>query len=394
MPIKKTTRILVVLQSYFTCYRSLQIGAADFAATRGDWRIDPPPDGPVRLLPWIEYTQPDGLILGPPALSALEETVEAVRRVPNSVALCSRLCLDDRFRHLPEVASDDEEVGLVAARHFLSKGFKHFAFVSAPASAWWAQQRFKGFAEELRKEGYEPAIWESHDSKLAGDIDYIISAPRDWLAALPKPLALFACNDARARECTHICETLSLRVPEDVAILGVDNDDLFCRLNRPPLSSVMIPWERMGFYAAELISQQLEGKLVAPGMHKLPPSGVMERQSTDIVAINDERVRAALQFIRTHASQLISVDDVAEAASLSRRDLEQRFRKLLDRSPLDEIRAAHLTRAKMLLATTNMTVDEVAFASGFASVHWFDKVFKQFLNCTPSTFRKTSRSHR
>jgi LacI family transcriptional regulator len=376
------------------CYRSLQIGTSDFAATRGNWRVDPLPSDPLRLLPWIEHTKPDGLILGPPANIAIDETIEAIRRIPNTVALCSGLCFDERFRDLPEVGADDVHVGAVAAQHFLSKGFKHFAFVSAPASAWWSRQRFEGFAAELKKEGHEPALWETEDSNLAGDTEFVISAPRDWLAALPKPLALMACNDARARECTHLCETLSLRVPEDVAILGVDNDDLFCRLNRPPLSSVMIPWERMGFHAAELVSQQLEGKVVAPGMRRLPASGVMERQSTDIVAINDERVRAALQHIRSNASQLISVDDVAEAASLSRRDLEQRFRKLLDRSPLDEIRAAHLSRAKMLLATTNMTVDEVAFASGFASVHWFDKVFKQFLNCTPTAFRKQARTHR
>jgi LacI family transcriptional regulator len=216
----------------------------------------------------------------------------------------------------------------------------------------------------------------------------------DWLLAQPKPLAVLACNDSRARECAQICEDLSIHVPSEIAILGVDNDDLFCRLSHPPLSSVMVPWEKIGYRAAELLDRRIEGKSVPRGLSKIPPSGVVERQSTDVIAVADADLRAALHFIRTNSTRPITVEDVAEAVPLSRRDLEQRFRKLLKRSPLEEIRSAHLSRAKMLLATTDMTVDEVALASGFVSVNWFDKVFKQFLNSTPSAYRRQMRNQR
>ncbi len=384
-------QILVTIASNFKCYRDLQVGIASFAQTQHKWRIDFH-NTAVDLIGWIEHTKPDGLILGPTVeFSVSEQQHEALRRVPRAIAVCNNFASLKEFEGIAEVGVDDFQVGVVAAKHFLAKGFEHFGYISSPASAWWAQQRFEGYSSELAAAGHTPSKWETYFSHLEQDNEVSVGPLKDWLLAQPKPLALLACNDARAWDCAQICDSIGLNVPNEVAILGVDNDDVFCRASRPPLSSVVVPWEAMGFQAAGLLDQRLAGKEVKPGLHKVEPTGVLERQSTDVVAVADEGVRTALEFIRQNANRPMGVEDVAEAARVSRRDLEIRFRKTLHRTPLDEIRSAHLERAKNLLATTDMPIDEVAEASGFASVPWFDKVFKQFVGRTPSTFRRQTR---
>ncbi len=381
-----TTRILAILESDLDCYRGLQLGIADFAELRQSWHVDVHRIG-KHLRDRIEQTKPQGLILGP-AWQYQDEARDAIRRIPHTIALCSFLSLDPGSAGIAEVGPDDVEVGRLAAEHFLEKGFENFGYISAPAQSYYSQHRYKGFSESILAAGHSTALWESSsgDLELHSELSPIPLA--HWLQAQPKPLALFVCTDARAYQCAQICIDSALHVPGDVAILGVDNDQLFCRLCRPPLSSVAIPWERIGYRAAEMLDQLIGGRPVAPGLHTVPATGVYERQSTDVVAVTDPDIRLAIEFIRNNFHQPITVDDVVNTVSMSRREFEKRFQRLIKQTPLDAIRSARLGRAKKLLATTELSIDEIAIASGFASLHWFDKVFKQFVQCTPSQYRQ------
>ncbi|MGC4030951.1 MAG: substrate-binding domain-containing protein [Tepidisphaeraceae bacterium] len=387
MTTKRRVRVLVVMDSTYACYREMQIGIADFANARTAWHIDLFPAG-SDLLSWIKSTEPDGLILGPASELSIDEVDRAIARLPASVAISTHPSIAER---VPSVDVDNEQVGRIAAEHFLNKSFEHFGYIASPASAWWAIDRFAGFKAAITAAGFTVDKWETHYSHLHPEETIPVAPLPDWLQTRPKPFAVLACNDSRAWECTQVCEDVPLHIPHDIALLGVDNDDLYCRMSRPALSSVIVPWERMGFQAATLLDELLQGKAVAPGVRKLLPTGVCERQSSDVIAVPDPDVREALRFIRKNADRAITVKDVVDAVPVSRRDLEQRFRRLLNRSPLEEIRAARLARAKLLLATTDMSIDDVAYASGFASVHRFDHVFKAFFACTPTQYRRQSR---
>ena len=161
---------------------------------------------------------------------------------------------------------------------------------------------------------------------------------RQWLKRLPKPVAVLACNDLPACDLAVVCRSLGLRVPDDVALLGVDNDELECRLATPPISSIDIPAQRIGYEAARLLDQLLHGKRPANRSLFLPPIRVVTRQSTDTLATGDHVVRAALSYIREHATSGITVDSVVRQIDASRRELERHFRRVLGRSVLTEIR--------------------------------------------------------
>jgi LacI family transcriptional regulator len=176
-----------------------------------------------------------------------------------------------------------------------------------------------------------------------------------------------------------------------LAILGVDNDELVCEGTNPPLSSVQVPGEAIGRQAAEWIDRMLRGESVPDEPALLDPAGVVARQSTNVLAVDDADIAEALTFIRTHANEPIQVGDVASAVGLSRRALEQRIKSAIGRTPLQEIIRQHVDRAKMLLATTDLSIAEVAAESGFTSYRRLCDVFRKHEQATPSAYRRRTR---
>ena len=199
---------------------------------------------------------------------------------------------------------------------------------------------------------------------------------------------MFACNDLRGRALIDLCRNEDIRVPDEVAILAVDNDDLICDLSQPQLSSVAVPWKKIGFRAAAALERLLSHKTVKPRRILVGPECVVERQSTDTLAVADPDVAAALQFIRAHAHEPINVADIMNHLPVARRSLERRFREIMGRSPLEEIRNAHAERAKYLLAESNLSMPEVAEKSGYSSAAWMSKAFRDTVGDTPSAYRK------
>ena len=284
------------------------------------------------------------------------------------------------LREVPSVVSDDIAVGRMGADHFARRGHRRFAFVAFDKRQF-STLRFKGFAERL--------------GELRHDVT-LIESPRAMTAAFGRrpadePLAIMACNDRSAIAVLDACRSAGVRVPEEVAVLGVDNDDLSQSLANPPLSTVDTARERIGFEAATALDRLLTGATILSPLRLIAPKDVIVRRSTDALAIADADVAAAARFIQAHAGRPIHVADVAREATLSRRQLERRFRDALNRSVLDEIVRCRIDRARRLLTETDLTLPQVAFASGFRSASYLNVVFHQRVGVPPARFRKAQR---
>ena len=294
---------------------------------------------------------------------------------------------------IPLVEVDHECIGQLAAEHFLQRGFRHFGYFG---SAWtdFSKRRERSFREALAKEGhsvfschaeYLPrpplrASWKTADQRI-----------KKWLVELPKPAAVLASNDVPARDLAEISRTLGFRIPGDLVLLGVDNDEVECLLSSPPLSSVVNPAERIGYEAARLLERLMSGHPPPKSPILIAPGHVVTRESTDIVAIDDPEVAAALVYIREHASEHIRVHDVVRELSLARRDLERRFRNRLGRTPLQEIHRVRIETAKQHLAASDLPVPAVARLSGFSTPQRLAAVFRRLTGMSPLAYRRQAR---
>lgn len=210
----------------------------------------------------------------------------------------------------------------------------------------------------------------------------------DWLKSLPKPLGLMTCSDDRARSVIEASKITGLNVPEDVAIIGVDNDELVCSLANPPLSSVAMNVERAGYEIAEVLDKLMAGEKMAGQRIIVHPTHIVTRQSTDILATEDREVASAVHFIHQNGNQIIQVADVIDATTLSRRALEQRFRKILGRSILEEIRRVRVERVSRMLMETNLSVSQIAKAIGYSNSENITRYFRREKGISPLTYRK------
>jgi LacI family transcriptional regulator len=204
---------------------------------------------------------------------------------------------------------------------------------------------------------------------------------------------VFACYDIRGREVLDACRLAEVDVPHQVAVIGVDDDELLCELSDPPLSSVVPDTRRAGWVAAELLAGWMAGRRPRRTAHRIPPLGVTTRRSTDMLAVEDPELAAALRFISEHACQGITVNDVLGQVPLSRRVLESRFQRVLGRSPHHEILRVQLERAKQLLVQRHLTLGAVAHGAGFRNGEYLGTVFKRELGLTPGQYRKLHRSY-
>ncbi|MEN6407292.1 MAG: DNA-binding transcriptional regulator [Thermoguttaceae bacterium] len=297
---------------------------------------------------------------------------------------------------VPVVEVDHRRVGRLAAEHFIERGFKHFGYFG---SAWtgFSKSRECSFREALAEAGFElsschaeylprPPVdssWKKGDRQV-----------HDWLLAMPKPAAVLASNDVPARALAEMCRQLGICVPHDVALLGVDNDELECLLSYPPLSSVVNPAEQIGYRAAKLLDRLMSGRRPPSKAILVPPTHVVARQSTDIIAVADPDVSAAVAFIRDHAVENIGVPDIIKNLAISRRGLERRFCQMLGRSMLQEIQRVRVERAKHLLLETNLLMPAIARCSGFSTPQRLAAVFRSVTGQSPLAYRRGAPSHR
>jgi len=286
------------------------------------------------------------------------------------------------------VVTDDEAIGRMAVDYFLDRGFRRFAYCGLD-EMYWSRRRGETFCRKAADAGGEIRIYEPSKKRLRTD-EAERPALADWLRSLPKPTALLACNDDRSKQVLAACKVADLKVPDEVAILGVDNDDLVCELEYPQLSSIALSVEAAGYAAASLLDELMTERRTRRAKERIvvSPLYIVERQSTDVLATGDREVAAGLRFIREHVTLGIQVGDVAEASALSRRALQQRFRRVLGRSVHDEIKRSRIDHMARLLVTTNRSIGEIARSLQCTEVKNIARYFRQRTGLTPTRYRK------
>jgi len=297
------------------------------------------------------------------------------------------------------VTNDDFLTGYQAAIHLLGCGFRRFAYLGVSDTRWSALRK-EGFERALEQRGglgdrprtpfFERSLaWWEGGRDAQGEI-------AAFLKRLEAPTALFACNDTTGLRATEIAGGLGLPVPESLAILGVDNEDILCELASPSLSSIQLDCEAIGYKAAARLDSILGGPRLAERDSgtslAVAPKEVVERESTRIFACEDQLVASAVTFIRAHAHEGIDVADVLAIVSASRRSLETRFRAAMGRSLHEEILRAKLAMAKRLLRDSDATIDRIAEASGFGALGRFHAAFREAEGVSPAEWRRRIRS--
>jgi LacI family transcriptional regulator len=301
---------------------------------------------------------------------------------------------------IPQVALDEISIGNVAANHLLECGLRNFGYFGPPWGGPTSGQE-GGFRQALQHLSHEVAVCyvrPSGENPIGGTF----ASPkhvRQWLAKLPKPAGVFAPNDIWALWLCGICKQEGFKVPEDIAILGAGDDELMCELARPSLSSVAIPAERIGYEAAAMLDRLMNRDGVPDKSFLLPATGVVTRQSTDVLAVTDPDLVRAVNYMRSHISESIAVEDVLQHVHISRSSFEKKFHEALGRSPAQEIRRMRVAMAKTLLTGTGMKIESIARHCGFSRRELFSRAFHQAAGMTPADFRRTmgqeaGRNHR
>lgn len=289
---------------------------------------------------------------------------------------------------LPYVATDDQANGRLGAEHLMNCGLRHFAFCGIPATHYnsWARNREASFVDTLRSAGYSCAVYRGRH-RSARNWESLQQGLHAWLDKLPTPLGIMACDDPRARHVVEACRRSGRRIPEDVAVLGVDNDLLMCELCNPPLSSVQHGTSEIGRRAAELLDQLMSGRSKVAPWSVIPPKGVVERRSTNVMNAPHPTVTAALRFIRENAAGPISVSQVARCVEVSRSTLDREFRRCLGHTTHEEIQRVRLDIARRLLTTTDQPLRIIARQAGYQNEQYFSFVFRNALSVTPGQYR-------
>jgi LacI family transcriptional regulator len=333
----------------------------------------------------LQTWRPDGLI------AHVVDVGVMPRLTPFGVPVVNVAAAEENVE-LPTVRPDNIAAGEMAAEHLLERGYRHFGFFAAGVGRPFARLRERGFVQRLSERGLECSVYQRQVPMTApwaeADEDF-----RRWLAELPRPVGIFCANDGFGRQLAEACHAAGLRVPDDVALLGADDDELTCQIVYPPLSSVRLPLEQIGYEAARLLEGLMEGGRAPSKPLELSPMGVKARGSTAAVVSSDPLVVTALRFIRENAHRPLSVQEVLGELNISRRGLEMKLRRAIGRTPQAEIRRVRLERARQLLMETDMSMPAVAKASGFKSGASFGVVFHRDTGETPTAFRRKFRIH-
>ncbi|MBN1973539.1 MAG: XylR family transcriptional regulator [Sedimentisphaerales bacterium] len=327
----------------------------------------------------------DGIILREQRETGLTEKVLA-KGLPVVVSPYREL-----FQDLPNIITDDEAIGKIAAEHLLHKGFRHFAYCGFGSRYYWSRERGKSFLASIEKAGFKAHSYEYEQpkSEFQHSWEQEQNILVDWLSGLPKPVAIMACNDDRSQHVLEACKIAGFEVPEQVAIIGLGDDDLVCDLAMPPLSSIAIGAEKAGFEAAAMLDKLMSSRKVSIQNIIVPTLYIAARQSTDILKINDPYVAQALQFIHKFArKESIQVSDVLKAVPVSRRSLYERFARVLGRSVHEEIKHVRADQFARMLVDTNLPVSQIASLMGCADMKNLARYFKQAKGLSPLQYRK------
>jgi LacI family transcriptional regulator len=310
-----------------------------------------------------------------------------IKKVLNSGIYLIAEDFKERFSDIPNITGGYFEAGEMGAEYFLQKGFRNFAFYGFK-NIVWSRERSQGYERHLNAQGFEVHNFD-HDEASTRELWYYKpSALSKWLQSLPKPIAIMACDDERGQHITEACKHANIQIPEEIAVLGVDNDVTTCNLSDPPLSSISLDTLKGGYEAARLMDQMIASKKQLVQNVQVVPTQVITRQSTDIACTSDVYISKVLMFIHQNIENRINVSDVLKTVPLSRRALEKRFQETTGTGVYKYIYNLQIQKFAQKLLETEKTISEIAMESGFDNSKNISRQFKQVKGCTPVEFRK------
>jgi LacI family transcriptional regulator len=392
-PVTRLPKVALLLETSTHYARGLLRGVIRYSHLHGPWSLYIGAGDLEQGLPKIEF---DAII----ARAHSARLAHDIKRMslPTVIVECGteELAKENPLCRCSEIRTDSVKIANLVADHLMDQDFQSFGFcgfVNAP----WSRARENAFARYLEEKGF-PCV--KHTINISNWMRYA-DWTRAWpcerrrlvalLKSLPRPTGLMACNDMCGRQVLEACADAGVRVPADVAVVGVDNDELMCELCDPPLSSVALDVEGAGYEAALLLDGLMSGtikkrKQVVP----VNPRSVIARRSSDLIVKNDRLVGDALRFIKDHVGRSVGVPDVVSEMGVSRRTLERRFSRTIGRSILSEINRCRLDRAKCLLQETALPVSSIASEAGFANIGMLNRIFRRAEGVPPRAFRLRS----
>ncbi len=377
-------RIILLLETSREFGRQLIIGVARYSRLYGPWTFYKEPTDLRSSIPQLKNWKPDGIIMRDSLIK--KELLKL--NVPTIFAIHSSLYP----KNLPVIKTDSYSIAKLASEHLIEKGFKNLAFCGYD-SYEWSNERKYFFCRFNHEAGYNTHIYSSvpqDNSYNWGKEQRLVNL---WIKSLPKPVGILACNDDRGQHILEVCKLNGFKVPEDVAVIGVDNDPMVCELGDPPLTSIKLNVESAGFEAAKLLDQLMSGKKMKGQQIDVMASHIVQRQSTDILAVNDPDVALALQYIKNNAKNKLLVKDVVKETSVGRRTLEKQFRKTIHRSIYDEIRRVRVEWISKMLVETDLPVSHITSLFNFTDVEHISRYFKKEKGVGLREFRKLHQPH-
>ena len=380
--VKPKLRVALAFPMGLAFVERLMHGILDYAGEVGGWTFTRLPEMLSPSIDWLRDWPGDGAFV---LITNPEDAAMAHRLSIPVVNLAGHL----EASGLPAVTVDHHGIGVLAAEHLLARRFQRFGYYGIRGK-WYSLQRRLGFTETVGQAGGSCKVLEVRDLSLRPGkwVDQQEELAR-WLKTLVPPVGIMASTDLRAGMLLDACQRLGLRVPEDVAVIGVDNDPVACEFSQPPLSSVSRSDREVGYQAARFLDGLIHGKVSRAESLLIPPDGVVQRKSTEIMAVEDPEVAAVVEAIQSRLHQPFGVEGILGNVAISRRRLEQRFRESLGRSPAVFLNEQRVERAKKLLAGPERTsLTDVAAACGFTELRRFRQVFQRIAGQSPADFRK------
>ena len=378
---REMPRVAVLVDTSTGWGRRLIRGVLNFARKHGPWDILLEPSGQAERLRLPEGWEGDGVIA---RISNRQMAKHLVERGIKTVNV-SAIRIPDF--HFARVSSDETKLAKMAIGHFLDRGIRQVGYVGLPHRSYSNDRKHS--IEAACKEAELPFYnFVTRTERVTGkgwSLQHDLL--RRWISELPSPMGILTWDARLGLNVLRAARAEGFQVPEDFAVLSAEEDELLCETSLPTLSGVVVASEQIGSEAASLLSRALDGENISTCETRLSPPCVIERTSTEVLAIDDPDLVAAIRFIRSNSGTAISVEDVAKAVATSRRVLERRFKVGYNRTLGQEIARVHFERAKMLLATTNMPILAVAEASGYGSPEYLAAVFRRKAGCSPLKYR-------
>lgn len=378
---------IILLSDFAEEYgKNLLRGIARYSKDHGPWTFCRMPAyyrdtiGIDGILAWAREWKADGII-------GQFYNNDEVRRFKKANIPLIAQDYKERLRDVPNITGAYKEAGRMAAEYFMKKGFKNFAFYGFK-NIVWSRERAEGFKERLKEAGYDVHLYERMDSRATDLWHYKPSTLTRWLKSLPKPVALMTCDDNLGNHITEASRQIKIKIPDEIAVLGVDNDEMLCDLSDPPLSSIDLDTEKCGYEAARLMH-----KMIDQGCGKfddivVQPTQVVSRMSTDIFASADKYIVEALRYIHENLDKNLKVNQVLKEVPMSRRSLEKRFVMTTGYPVYEYIYNKRIEKFTQKLLETDMTIFEIAVDLGLSDSKNIARQFKQVKGLTPVAYRK------